>query len=154
MKISYIISTEKPKYCCDTVIQSVLDLPAHNKEIIIVSSNTAFADNKEAKFVLDDRHGGCVYSYNLGYKNATGDWIVVLTDDHSLPQNFLDAFKETESEDFKKLTIHVGQLLSQFWGPGKPVWHKNRNPQGYYGEHYPLHEAIPVDDPIRYRIKT
>ncbi len=149
MKISYVVATEKPRYCGETVIKSILDLPSHNKEIILVSSNVEFAENKEVKFVYDDKCTGGVYAYNKGYENADGDWIVNVIDDHSLPENFLDAFKETESEDFKKLTLHVGQLLPQFWGPGNPVWHKDRTPQGYYGEHYPITETISQDNPYQ-----
>jgi glycosyltransferase involved in cell wall biosynthesis len=147
MKISYVLATEKPRFCAETVLKSILDLPSHNKEIILVSSNTEFADNKEVKFVLDDKRSGGVHAYNKGYEHANGDWVVNVLDDNSLPENFLDTFKETESEDFKKLTIHVGQLIPQFWGPGHQTWHKTVSPQGYTNEPlYPLHEAIPIDD--------
>lgn len=154
MKISYVLATEKPQYCCETVLKSILDLPSHQKEIIVVSSNPVYAENKEVKFIFDDKHCGCVYSYNIGYKAVTGDWIVVLTDDQSLPENFLDCFKEIESEDFKKLTIHVGQLLPQFWGPGKDIWHKSIETPGYNGEHYPITETISRDNPIQTPYQT
>lgn len=149
MKISYVVAIEKPEYCGNVILKSILDLPKHNKEIIVVSSNPVYAENKEVKFVFDDKCTGGVYAYNKGYEHAKGDWIVNVIDDHSLPENFLDAFKETESEDFKKLTIHAGQLLPQFWGPGKEMWEKNIPVPGYDGHHYPITETVSPDNPFQ-----
>ncbi len=146
MKISYVLATEKPKYCGDTVIKSILDLPVHNKEIIVVSSNTDFSHNKEVKFVYDMEQSGGVHAYNEAYEYATGDWIINVLDDSALPENFLDFLKDVETDEFKSLSLHVGNLIPMFWGPGYQTWHKEI--KGYADEpKYPLNEAIPPNDP-------
>lgn len=125
MKFSYIIPTAKPNFCSENVIEGILKLPTHEFEIILISTGEdSFNNIPNFKFIKDTKKTGSVSAINEGYKQSSGDIIIITPDDHTVPENFLDIKNYLNSKEFNSKKIKLGNLCEWMGGPGKDVFYK------------------------------
>lgn len=123
-KISYILSTNRDLSFSTLALQTVISLPAHDREIIICCPPSAVKEeylatlnDNRIRIVEDDQCTGSIYSFNKAYKATDGDYISLMVDDIGYPTNFLDILPFMESEFIKKKRFKISNIL---WdgGPG------------------------------------
>ncbi len=155
MKISYLLATAKPEHCAGAQIKRINELAPHDKEIIVASPNENFAKIPGVTYVKDDKMLGGAIGFNLAYEAATGDLIIVATDDHILPLNLLDIFDVIKGDAIKKQKCRLGCLSWGMGGPGFPTWDK-RIKDYPPNSLWPLYSIHPQDVPnvIPYAMAT
>ncbi|MCX6778606.1 MAG: glycosyltransferase family A protein [Candidatus Magasanikbacteria bacterium] len=123
-KISYILPTNRTISLENSSLKTVLALPKHDKEIIIICPKSAVNPDLEGVYkfhnikILEDKHmaGACKPS-NDGYKISDGDYIAIMCDDVGFPINFLDMLDFMASEHVQKKRF---KMSNSMWdgGPG------------------------------------
>ena len=115
--ISYLLATKDDILSSWETIQSILDLPEHDREIIICCPENKILDDDRFIWVVDDKCTGSPYAFNKAYWNSEGDYIATVIDDILLPLNFLDMLDFMKSDFMKKKKFKISNIL---WdgGPG------------------------------------
>ena len=129
LKMSYLISTIKPKRCAEVVVNQILSFPKHEKEIVIISPDKSWEEDKRVKFCLDDKCTGGVYGFNKGCRESNGDMVVLCTDDNYLPANFVDIYDFFSTPEFQARTMKVANICPWQGGPGKVMLFKRAEDQ-------------------------
>lgn len=146
MKISYILPTIKPKQFASQIIEDVKNLPKHDYEILLVSTDATWSQNSDIKFIHEKEKKGTVRATNEAYKNSSGDFIVCLTDDHRFGNNFLNILRSASSEVVSKEKIKIGNASVTFGRYGDVSFHK---PSRTFSKFHPTTLVVPKEIPCR-----
>ena len=88
-KISILISTNRPyEYFSKRVIDYLFEQDMSNNEIIVCGTENI--KDPRIIFIKDELCINGPQGYNQAAKKSTGDYLVVLTDDHYPPRNIND----------------------------------------------------------------
>ena len=148
MKLSYLIASIHGEAAVKTVVEDIYSLPKHEFEIIVCSPSL-IKDNR-VKWIEDDKPNGCVYAYNKAYSISQGDCLVVTTDEHHIPINFLETVDFLESDIVKNLKLKIANLTFGMGGPGKLYYIKNdTSKQPASNPLWPLEQVIATNFPNR-----
>ncbi len=148
-KISYILATNRPIFPTSPSIKAVLDLAAHEKEILISCPANCFTNEiadisqkHNIKLIEDTEMAGACQPINRCYKASDGDYVSIMSDDIIYPPNFLDILDFMEGDWIKRKKF---KLVNIMWdgGPclmtyGHDGYVSAENPEGKGGFMYPL----------------
>ncbi len=114
LKLSIIIPVFNEARTCEELFAEVLkkQIPGFTKEIIVIESNSTdgsralvqkFAQNADVKLILQDSPKGKGFAVRAGFKEATGDIILIQ-----------DADLEYDVNDYDKLLVPIAEGKTDF----------------------------------------
>ena len=147
-KISYILPTNRALTDSRQSLESILQLPAHDKEIIVCAPSSVMTESDKEYAALnkitlidDDKCMGSVYAFDKAYKASDGDYVSCLIDDIAYPSNFLEMLDFMNGDFMSRKIFKVANIM---WdgGPGLPL---DGNDTKHNGVVWDINTSHPID---------
>lgn len=153
-KVSVVITSWNRKEDVGKVLESVYSQSYSNVEVIIVdnSSTDGTAEMIREKFgevkliVMPDSSYGACETFNIGFANATGQYIAILDDDVILPTDWMLKI----IEKFEAEPKNTGLIATKILDPIGVNWpHKGRENKEFYCGNFVAAGAIVKSEALR-----
>ena len=131
--LSYLLATNRPIEWAKKTVDSIQSLKPHDYEIVICSPNEDIQKltNERVKYVFDDVNFSSNYAFNKCFDNCSGDWVTLVTDDHTTHLDVDRLFSVMYSEEMQKQKYQILNL-GDWWGIS--LGHTFNQDPGWYNE--------------------